>query len=77
MVTPGGAPHTADWRNKDWVIREVDRCAYGREEQKPTKFLTNRPKWDPKGRSRERQVDNDGFRKQTDRWQLWASQWEG
>ena len=38
-------------RNKDWVIREVDRCAYGREEQKPTKFLTNRPEWEPKGRT--------------------------
>lgn len=38
-------------RNKDWVIREVDRCAYGREEQKPTKFLTNRPAWNPKGRT--------------------------
>ena len=38
-------------RNKDWVIREVDRCAYGREEQKPTKFLTNRPAWVPRGRT--------------------------
>ena len=38
-------------RNKDWVIREVDRCAYGREEKKPTKFLTNRPEWKPKGRT--------------------------
>ena len=38
-------------RNRDWVIREVDRCAYGREEQKPTKFLTNRPEWEPKGRT--------------------------
>ena len=39
-------------RNKDWVFREVDRCAYGREEQKPTKFLTNRPAWEPRGRTR-------------------------
>ena len=38
-------------RNKDSVIREVDRCAYGREEQKPTKFLTNRPEWEPKRRT--------------------------
>ena len=38
-------------RNKDWAIRGVNRCACGREEQKPTKFLTNRPAWEPKGRT--------------------------
>ena len=36
-------------RNQEWVVREIDRCAYGRREQKPTKILTgtNRPKWVP------------------------------
>ena len=38
-------------RNEDWVIRLTDRCAYGRREQKPTKFLTNRKAWVPKGRT--------------------------
>ena len=38
-------------RNPQWVIREIDRCAYGRREKKPTKILTNRPAWIPKGRT--------------------------
>jgi len=38
-------------RNKDWAIREVDRRAYGREGQKPAKFLTNRPAWGTKRRT--------------------------
>ena len=38
-------------RNPQWVIREIDRCAYGRGEKKPTKILTNRPAWVPKGRT--------------------------
>ena len=38
-------------RNKDWVIREVDRRAYGWEEQKPAKFLTNIPAWETNGRT--------------------------
>ena len=38
-------------RNPQWVIREIDRCAYGRREKKPTKILTNRPAWTPKGRT--------------------------
>ena len=38
-------------RNPQWVIREVDRCAYGRREQKPTKLMTNRPQWIPKART--------------------------
>jgi hypothetical protein len=37
--------------NPQWVIREIDRCAYGRREKKPTKILTNRPAWVPKGRT--------------------------
>jgi hypothetical protein len=32
-------------RNPQWVIREIDRCAYGRREKKPTKILTNRSAW--------------------------------
>ena len=38
-------------RNPQWVIREIDRCAYGRREKKPTKILTNQPAWIPKGRT--------------------------
>ena len=38
-------------RNPQWVIREIDRCAYGRREKKPTKILTNRPAWIPRGRT--------------------------
>jgi hypothetical protein len=38
-------------RNPQWVIRVIDRCAYGRREKKPTKILTNRPAWNPKGRT--------------------------
>ena len=38
-------------RNKDWAIREGDRRAYGREEQKPAKVLTNRPAWGTKRRT--------------------------
>jgi hypothetical protein len=38
-------------RNPQWVIREIGRCAYGRREQKPTKIMTNKPKWVPKGRT--------------------------
>ena len=37
-----------DWQ---WVIREIDRCAYGRREKKPTKIMTNRSSWHPKGRT--------------------------
>ena len=36
-------------RNQEWVVREIDRCAYGRREQKPTKIPANIPKWVPKG----------------------------
>ena len=38
-------------RNPGWVIREIDGCAYGRREKKPTKIMTNRPAWTPKGRT--------------------------
>ena len=38
-------------RNEDWVVRLIDRCAYGRREQKPTKVLTNRKAWIPRGRT--------------------------
>ena len=38
-------------RNPEWVIREIDRCAYGRREKKPTRILTNRTAWVPKGRT--------------------------
>ena len=38
-------------RNPGWVIREIDRCAYGRREKKPTKIMTNRPAWIPRGRT--------------------------
>ena len=38
-------------RNPQWVTREIDRCAYGRREKKPTKIMTNRPAWVPKGRT--------------------------
>ena len=38
-------------RNPQWVIREIDRCAYGRREKKPTKILTNRPAWIPRDRT--------------------------
>ena len=38
-------------RNPEWVIRVIDRCAYGRREKKPTKIMTNRPAWKPKGRT--------------------------
>jgi hypothetical protein len=38
-------------RNPQWVIREIDRCAYGRREKKPTKILTNRTAWNPKCRT--------------------------
>lgn len=38
-------------RNEDWVVRLIDRCAYGRREQKPTKILTNRKAWIPRGRT--------------------------
>ena len=38
-------------RNPQWVIREIDRCAYGRREKKPTKIMTNRSSWHPKGRT--------------------------
>ena len=38
-------------RNPGWVIREIDRCAYGRREKKPTKIMTNRPAWVPRGRT--------------------------
>lgn len=37
-------------RNPDWRIVRVDRCAYGRLEQKSTKFLTN-VDWRPVGRT--------------------------
>ena len=38
-------------RNPGWVKRPIDRCAYGREEQKPTVILTNRKDWTPRGRT--------------------------
>ena len=38
-------------RNPDWKIVRVNRCAYGRLEQKGTKFLTN-VGWQPVGRTR-------------------------
>ena len=38
-------------RNPQWVIRDIDRCAYGRMEKKLTKILTNLPAWIPKGRT--------------------------
>ena len=37
-------------RNPDWRVVRVDRCAYGRLEQKGTKFLTN-VDWQPVGRT--------------------------
>ena len=37
-------------RNLDWRVVRVDRCAYGRLEQKCTKFLTN-VDWRPVGRT--------------------------
>jgi hypothetical protein len=38
-------------RNLRWVIRVIDRCAYGWREKNPTKIMTNRPVWVPKGRT--------------------------
>ena len=41
-------------RNPEWVIREIreiNRCAYGWREKKPTKIMTTRPAWIPKGRT--------------------------
>lgn len=38
-------------RNPGWVERQIDRCAFGREEQKPTVILTNRKDWTPRGRT--------------------------
>ena len=38
-------------RNEQWVVRVIDRCAYGRREQKPTKIMTNREGWVPRGRT--------------------------
>jgi hypothetical protein len=38
-------------RNPGWRLLRIDRCAYGREEQKPTGILTNLSKWQPKGRT--------------------------
>lgn len=38
-------------RNTHWIIHVIDRCAYGREEKKPTKIMTNSSKWRPKGRT--------------------------
>jgi len=36
-------------RNPTWRRVLIDRCAYGREEQKPTYILTNISRWQPKG----------------------------
>ena len=36
-------------RNPLWRAVPIDRCAYGREEQKPTVILTNISQWQPKG----------------------------
>ena len=38
-------------RNPRWITHEIDRCAYGRDEKKPTRYLTNIESWDPKGRT--------------------------
>ena len=38
-------------RNPGWVIREIDRCAYGWREKKPSKIMTSRPAWVPEGRT--------------------------
>ena len=43
-------------RTKDWGIREEERCAYEREEQKSTRFLTNKLALGAKRKDQERQV---------------------
>jgi hypothetical protein len=45
------ATRQAMQRNRDWRLLRIDRCAYGREEQKPTGILTNLRNWRPKGRT--------------------------
>ena len=36
-------------RNPGWILTEVDQCAYGRLEMKPTKILHNLKHWNPRG----------------------------